>query len=139
VRNAGRSQADGCTGQLLEVRSDEEVRADIDPIQLRLAGVPQERGFDAFNLPRGGVAYLNVVFTRDDEPGVHIATIPGADFGFDTRLSRDTWHELTILVSSANARPVTVTLPIYPAGSVMPPDDFLLADEAGADEVSKVP
>src|SRR6516164_4492288 len=46
VENVGRRVAEGCVGRLVGVTSGDTPRRDIDPVQLRWAGVPRSRAFN---------------------------------------------------------------------------------------------
>src|SRR5262245_11694468 len=45
VENAGRRPARGCVGRLMVVSTDDQRRRDVDPLQLRWAGLPRSRAF----------------------------------------------------------------------------------------------
>ena len=65
VENVGAGPARGCLGRLINVISEDEPRPDIDPVQLRWAGVPRSRAFDAMDMrlgqPGGGEAAVPVM------------------------------------------------------------------------------
>ena len=46
VENRGGQSARGCIGMVVAIRTDGRQRDDIDPVQLRWAGIPRDRGFD---------------------------------------------------------------------------------------------
>jgi hypothetical protein len=111
VENHGRGAARGCVGRLLIVRTDGRPRLDVDPVQLRWAGVPRSRAFDAVALGRGEREYLNVVF-RPNGGGWRLVTFQDPDFdpGFATELPLEGRHALELSVFSDNADPVTASL-----------------------------
>jgi hypothetical protein len=111
VENHGRGAARGCVGRLLTVRTDGRPRIDVDPVQLRWAGVPRSRAFDAVALGRGQREYLNVLFLPDGD-GWRLVTFQDPDFdpGFATDLPRDGRHAIELSVFSDNADTVTAAL-----------------------------
>ena len=46
VENRGKRPARGCVGRMTGVSTDGGARCDVDPLQLRWAGVPRSRGFE---------------------------------------------------------------------------------------------
>ena len=50
VENRGVAPARGCVGRLIAVTTDSELRHDVDPVQLRWAGLPRARAFDPMDL-----------------------------------------------------------------------------------------
>ena len=66
VENIGRGTAHGCVGRLMGVTTDGQERADVDPVQLRWAGVPRSRSFDAIDLRPDQREFLNVLLLVDD-------------------------------------------------------------------------
>jgi hypothetical protein len=111
VENRGGGAARGCVGRLLTVRTDGRPRQDIDPIQLRWAGVPRSRAFDAIDLGRGQREYLNVLYLANASSW-RLVTFQDPDFdpGFATDLPLDGRHAIELSVFSANAGTVTRSL-----------------------------
>lgn len=109
VENIGKTAAVGCVGRLSSVRTDGTPRPDIDPVQLRWAGVPRSRGFAPLDLRPGQREYLNVAM-RPDDGAWHLATFEDPDFdrAFTTDLSSDARHELHVSVFAGNARAAAV-------------------------------
>lgn len=50
VENRGRGPAMGCVGRLISVATDGELRRDVDPVQLRWAGLPRSHAFDPMHV-----------------------------------------------------------------------------------------
>ncbi len=111
VENVGRSPARGCLGIVASVATEGRTRPDIDPLQVRWAGVPRARGFEPITLSRGEAAYLNVVMSRDGEHAMEFDTF-NEDFdpGFPTCLSSSASHEVRVTVSSDTADPVSLAI-----------------------------
>ncbi|HEU5215798.1 MAG TPA: hypothetical protein VFU30_09680 [Gaiellaceae bacterium] len=111
VENRGRGAARGCVGRLLTVSTDGRVRQDVDPVQLRWAGVPRSRAFDALDLGRGQREYLNVLYLPNGA-GWHLVTFQDPDFdpGFAIDLPLDGRHAIELSVFSSNADTVTTSL-----------------------------
>ena len=59
VENLGGGPARGCLGRLISVATNGESRPDVDPVQLRWAGVPRSRAFEPMDLRRDQREYLN--------------------------------------------------------------------------------
>jgi hypothetical protein len=104
VENAGREPARGCVGRLLGLTTDGVVRADVDPLQLRWAGVPRSRAFDPVDVRPGQREFLNVLAL---EAGARwrLVTFEDPDFdpGFATELAPDREHALRVAVFADNA------------------------------------
>lgn len=111
VENRGGGSARDCVGRLLAVSTDGERRSDVDPVQLRWAGVPRSRAFDAMSLGQGQREYLNVLYLPNGSAW-HLVTFQDPDFdpGFATELPQDGRHRLDLSVFSGNAGTVAVTL-----------------------------
>lgn len=111
VVNRGAGPARGCVGRLISVTTDGELRSDIDPVQLRWAGVPRSRAFDAMDLGRGQREYLNVLFLPDGG-GWRLVTFEDPDFdpGFATDLPLDGRHTIQLSVFANNADTATASL-----------------------------
>jgi hypothetical protein len=112
VENQGKAPAVGCVGRLISVTTGHQVRADVDPVQLRWAGVPRSRAFDPIDLRRGQREYLNVLCWPDGATTFRLVTFDDPDFdpGFPTELSPAEGHELQLSVFAANGPTVTTTL-----------------------------
>ena len=111
VENGGHGGARGCIGRLLTVSTDGRTRQDVDPVQLRWAGVPRSRAFDALDLGRGQREYLNVLYLPDGASW-HLVTFQDPDFdpGFATDLPHDGRHAIELFVFSSNAGTATASL-----------------------------
>jgi hypothetical protein len=117
VENVGGGSAKGCLGRLISVRTEGELRPDLDPVQLRWAGLPHSRAFDPMDLRRDQREYLNVLCLQSGARW-HLVTFQDPDFdpGFPTDLSLDERHDVQISVFADNARTVTRIL-VVEAGS----------------------
>jgi hypothetical protein len=102
VENTGRTVARGCLGRLIRVSTGGSHRSDIDPVQLRWAGVPRSRSFEPVDIRRGQSEFLNVLFSSD--AGWRIDTFEGKDFdpGFVLTLGPES-HDVEIAVFADNA------------------------------------
>jgi hypothetical protein len=111
VENRGSGAARGCVGRLINVTTDGRRRDDIDPVQLRWAGVPRSRAFDPMDLGRDQREYLNVLYLPDSA-GWRLVTFEDPDFdpGFATRLPPVGRHAIRLSVFSDNTRTATATL-----------------------------
>ena len=116
VENVGAGPARGCVGRLISVATNGELRSDVDPVQLRWAGVPRARAFDPVNIRRAQREFLNVLYTPDQRYW-QLVTFDDPDFdpGFSTELSVDERHLFQISVFGDNARAVTTELTFEPA------------------------
>jgi hypothetical protein len=56
VENVGQQPARGCVGRLTGIATDGVPRADVDPVQLRWAGVPPSRYFDPVDVRRASAS-----------------------------------------------------------------------------------
>lgn len=111
VENVGTRPAAGCVGRLIAVSTDGAQRPDVDPVQLRWAGVPRSRAFDPLELRPGQREYLNVLLLpRDDDWRLVTFEDPDFDPGFATTLPRGERHELHVSVFSSNAATSTSSL-----------------------------
>jgi hypothetical protein len=117
VENVGGSAARGCVGRLISVATEGELRRDVDPVQLRWAGVPHSRAFNPIDLRRDQREYLNVLCLQTGHRW-HLVTFEDPDFdpGFATHLSVDECHQVQISVFADNAHTATRTL-VAEAGS----------------------
>ena len=108
VENVGRKPARGCIGRVISVTTDGEVRQDVDPIQLRWAGVPRAAAFRPLDIRRGQREFLNVLFLRA-RARWQIVTYTEGDFdpGFSTELKADQEHILELAIFSDNADTAT--------------------------------
>src|SRR5262249_61736151 len=86
-------------------------RPDVDPVQLRWAGLPRSRAFDAMDLGRGQREYLNVLYLANGAAW-RLVTFQDPDFdpGFATGLPLDGRHRLDLSVFSNNASTVASSL-----------------------------
>jgi len=111
VDNVGKGSAKGCIGRLIGLTTDGQPRRDIDPVQLRWAGVPRSRSFDPIDLRLAQREYLNVVYRRSERDW-QIDTFTDADFepGFATHLPVGRVHELKVALFADNADTQAVTL-----------------------------
>jgi hypothetical protein len=104
---------------LLAVATDGATRRDVDPIQLRWAGVPRSQSFHPIDLRRGQREFLNVLFL-DRNGQWHITTFEDSDFdpGFPTELTANSHHVLEIAVFSDNAETILRVLVSDTTGDV---------------------
>ena len=116
VENRGVAPARGCVGRLIAVTTDSELRHDVDPVQLRWAGLPRARAFDPMDLRRDQREYLNVLYAPE-ESRWELVTFDDPDFdpGFKTELPVDQRQVFQISVFSDNAETVTKSLLFEPA------------------------
>jgi hypothetical protein len=93
------------------VTTDGRRRRDIDPLQLRWAGVPLSRAFEPVDLRRGQREYLDVLLLERNRP-CRILTFEDPDFdpGFPTELDRSQEHVLDPAVFTDNAETVARSL-----------------------------
>jgi hypothetical protein len=111
VENVGGEPARGCVGRLIGLTTDGVVRADVDPVQLRWAGVPRSRSFAPMDIRHDQREFLNVL-CLDNGRHWRIVTFEDSDFdpGFCTDLAPDQEHVLHIAVFSDNADTRTLSL-----------------------------
>jgi hypothetical protein len=111
VENSGIEPARGCVGRLIGLTTNGELRKDIDPVQLRWAGVPRSQSFQPIDIRRNQREYLNVLMLLESAQ-LKIVTFEDPDFdpGFDTELSVEREHVLRIGVYSDNAETQTLDL-----------------------------
>lgn len=111
VENVGAGPARGCLGRLISVATDGEQRRDVDPVQLRWAGVPRSRAFDSMDLRRGQREYLNVLCLLEGSRW-RLVTFEDPDFdpGFATELPVGERHLVQISVFADNTGTVTRSL-----------------------------
>src|SRR5262245_14281206 len=111
IENHGAGPARGCIGRLISVTTDGELRSDVDPVQLRWAGLPRSRAFDPVDLRREQREYLNVLHLRDGDSW-RLVTFEDPDFdpGFATDLPLTGQHVIQISVFADNANTVTSAL-----------------------------
>jgi hypothetical protein len=111
VENVGARPARGCLGRLISVETDGQERRDVDPVQLRWAGVPRSRAFDSMDLRRGQREYLNVLCLLEGSRW-RLVTFEDPDFdpGFATELPIRGRHVVQISVFSDNSGTVTGSL-----------------------------
>src|SRR5262252_3568133 len=103
VQNVGRDSARGCIGRLLGLTTDGVARADVDPIQLRWAGLPRSKAFEPIDLRRDQREFLNVLLLEEGARW-RIVTFEDQDFdpGFSTELAPDHEHVLRVAVFADN-------------------------------------
>jgi hypothetical protein len=111
VENVGRDSAGGCVGRLLGLTTDGLARADVDPIQLRWAGLPRSQAFEPIDLRRGQREFLNVLVLEEGARW-RIVTFEDQDFdpGFSTELAPDQEHVLRVAVFADNAETAVCAL-----------------------------
>jgi hypothetical protein len=104
VENVGRKPARGCIGRLISVATDGAEREDVDPVQLRWAGVPRSSSFRPIDLRPREREFLNVLTSADPERW-RIVTFEDDDFdpGFPTVLELERVHVLRVALFSDNA------------------------------------
>jgi hypothetical protein len=109
VENVGPTTARGCIGRLTGLRTDNVTRTDIDPIQLRWAGVPRSISFNPVDLRQGQREFLNVLFQRQTSSRWTIDTFVADDFspGFSTELDANQRHVVDVTLFADNARTTT--------------------------------
>lgn len=92
---------------MISVMTGGEPRRDVDPVQLRWAGVPRSNAFAPLNVRRGQYEYLNVLCLSDGSRW-RLVTFEDLDFvpGFTTDLSLHERHVVQIAVFADNARQV---------------------------------
>lgn len=118
VENSGRSAADGCVGRLTAVATGGQDRDDVDPVQLRWAGVPRSRAFDPIEIRPGQREYLNVLVLPDGEQWrLVIFEDPDFDPGFATELDVAHAHRLRVAVFASNATTTTASLETVPSAA----------------------
>jgi hypothetical protein len=121
VTNTGKSVAYGCVGRLTGAATADAERDDVDPVQLRWAGLPRSRAFAPVDIRPGQREYLNVLLLPDGEDW-HLVTFEDPDFdpGFTTELEAALPHELRIAVFSSNAATEVASLVTSPAAPGSP-------------------
>jgi hypothetical protein len=120
VENVGRDAARGCVGRLLGLTTDGVARADVDPVQLRWAGLPRSKAFEPVDLRRDQREFLNVL-VLEEETRWRIVTFEDPDFdpGFSTELAPDREHSLRVAVFADNAETATRALVAGMRGSAI--------------------
>ena len=113
VENVGRAPASGCVGRLTALRTDGTLRTDVDPVQLRWAGVPRSRSFEPIDLRRDQREFLNVVYLVEGSRW-RIDTYAEPDFhpGFTTELPTDGEHVIDVAVFADNAATARCSLAV---------------------------
>jgi hypothetical protein len=88
---------------LIGIATDEVARTDIDPIQLRWAGLPRSRSFEPLDLRRGQREFVNVLVLLERNRW-RIVTFEDDDFdpGFPTELPADRSHDLQVAMFADN-------------------------------------
>lgn len=113
VENVGLRPARGCIGRLNGITTDGRRRDDVDPIQLRWAGVPPARFFEPVDLRRGQREFINVLYLREGSSW-RIVTFEDPDFipGFTTELAADRHHVLHLAVFADEAETAEASLAV---------------------------
>ncbi len=113
VANVGTRPAVGCVGRMTHMTTDGRARRDVDPVQLRWAGLPRSRAFDPVDLRHGQREYLDVVLLREGQP-CRILTFEDPDFdpGFSTEMDLGAEHVLDVAVFVDNAATVAGRLAV---------------------------
>ena len=108
-------------GRIIALATDGRTRADLDPVQLRWAGVPLSRAFDPMDIRPGQREFLNVLRVRPGGPW-HLVTFGDPDFdpGFPLELAPGHEHVITLAVFSGNveAPMSSLTAEMTPAGEI---------------------
>jgi len=104
VENVGRGPARGCIGRLESLQTNAVLRTDVDPVQLRWAGVPRSRSFEPVDLRRGQREFLDVVYLVEGSRW-RIDTYSEPDFhpGFTTEFPSDGEHVVEVAIFADNA------------------------------------
>jgi hypothetical protein len=122
VVNVGRSPAHGCVGRITALATDGRARADLDPVQLRWAGVPLSRAFDAIDIRPGQREFLNVLLVRPGESW-RLVTFEDPDFdpGFPLDLAAGHEHVMTLAVfaDDTDAPMTSLAAEMTPAGEII--------------------
>jgi hypothetical protein len=111
VENQGSGPAKGCVGRVISVQTEGEPRHDVDPVQLRWAGVPLSRAYDPIDLRRNQREFMDVLCLVP-RARWRLVTFQDPDFdpGFATCLPVDGQHVLQVAIFSDNADTVTRSL-----------------------------
>jgi hypothetical protein len=113
VENVGRGPARGCIGRLTSLRTNGMLRTDVDPVQLRWAGVPRSRSFEPVDLRRGQREFLNVVYLVEGSRWrIDTYSEPDFDPGFTTELPADGEHVVDLALFADNAATAAFSLEI---------------------------
>jgi hypothetical protein len=121
VENVGRRPVRDCVGRITALATDGRTRADLDPVQLRWAGVPLSRALDPVDIRPGQREFLNVLRVR---PGGswRLVTFDDPDFdpGFPLDLAPGQEHVMTLAVFSDNvdAPMSSLAAEMTPAGQI---------------------
>jgi hypothetical protein len=111
IKNVGVNAARGCLARIISVQTEGEPRRDVDPVQLRWAGVPRSRGFDPIDIRRDQREFVDVLCLVSGARW-RLVTFEDPDFepGFATHLPLDERHVIQISVFADNAHTVTAFL-----------------------------
>ena len=131
MENTGKSVARGCVGRLTGAATDGAERDDVDPVQLRWAGLPRSRAFEPIEIRPGQREYLNVLVLPDGDAW-HLVTFEDPDFdpGFTTVLGTGRTHALRVAVFSSNAPMTVASLSTSPSAGSGTPDVRMAGGEA---------
>ncbi len=115
VENSGRAQAEGCVGRVISAAVAGKVRDDVDPVQMRWAGIPHSRAFDPLDIRPGQREFLDVL-CLEDGASWRLVTFEAPDFdaGFVTEFKPADGCEFQVSVFTANGSTATTTLVIDP-------------------------
>lgn len=110
VENVGKEPARSCIGKLAGVTSEGNLRGDIDPIQLRWAGVPRRIAFQSLDIRRGQREFLNILLRVGHRLMITTHEEPDFDPGFSTELPCEGVHLIEVAFFADNASTVSETV-----------------------------
>ena len=109
-------------GRITALATGGRTRADLDPVQLRWAGVPLSRAFDAIDIRPGQREFLNVLLVRPGE-SLRLVTFedPDLDPGFPLDLAAGHEHvmSLAVFADDADAPMRSLVAEMTPAGEII--------------------
>jgi hypothetical protein len=111
VENMGIGPARGCIARIINVQTRGEPRRDVDPVQLRWAGLPRSRAYNPIDIRRDQREFIDVLCLVSGARW-RLVTFEDPDFdpGFATHLPLDEEHVLQISLFADNSRTVTTFL-----------------------------
>ena len=111
IENVGVGPARGCIARIISVQTEGEPRRDIDPVQLRWAGVPRSRAYDPTDLRRDQREFIDVLCLVSGARW-RLVTFEDPDFepGFATHLPLDERHVIQVAIFADNSRTVSALL-----------------------------